>query len=166
MTDIQKNTAKTLEQVADIVAQLKPEQYGQALACLQENSLGRHVRHIIEFFECLVENPDSGEVNYDLRQRKLRLETEPPHSLEAIRILMEKLPDLKDGPMTMKADFGSGIQTFQSSMFRELAFTMDHCIHHLALIRIGISEHFPDVNLDNRIGVAYSTLQYQKENPS
>lgn len=166
LSALKAKTIEVLDQLSALVSGLSPEKYALPLSILQQNSLGKHVRHIVEFFECLLEGIPHGEVNYDLRQRNLRIETEPAYTLDRIAGIQDKISGLQDGIFLLKADFGNGMQEFQTSVFRELAFAMDHCIHHLALIRIGMEQHFPEHKMEVEIGVAFSTLRYLQQQQS
>ena len=48
-----------------------------------------------------------------------------------------------------------------SSMGRELQYAFDHAIHHLAIIRMGLETHFPEIPVDKDLGVAPSTLKFR-----
>ena len=53
-------------------------------------------------------------------------------------------------------------ETIKSSVGRELAYNIEHAIHHMAIIKIAIQTVFPKVKLSDHFGVAYSTVRYQK----
>ena len=166
MQAVQQQAIETLDQLGSLVSRLPAEIYAAPLTCLQENSLGKHVRHMVEFFECLMEGIPQGEVNYDLRRRNMLIETEPDFTLLQIAGIQQKIPHIQDDLFTLKADLGSGTQAFQTSVFRELAFTLDHCIHHLALIRVGMQQHCPQIPMEEDLGVAFSTLRFLQQNPA
>jgi len=48
-----------------------------------------------------------------------------------------------------------------SSLKREIAYALDHTIHHLAIVRIVLKNE--GVYVDPAMGVAPSTLRYRKE---
>jgi hypothetical protein len=163
MSTIRQNSIEILDQLGSLVNRLPGEIYSRPLSCLQDNSIGKHVRHMLEFFGCLLEGIELGEVNYDLRRRNLLIETDPHYTLVQIGSIQGKLPEVQDGDLLLKADMGTGIQSFQTSVFRELAFTLDHCLHHLAIIRIAMQQHCREIPLEENLGVAFSTLRYLQE---
>ena len=166
MNSVKQKSIEILDQLGSLVNRLPTDMYAAPLACLQENSIGKHVRHIIEFYECLLEGLEHGEVNYDLRRRNLLIETDSDYTLLQIGSIQRKLPDIQDAEIIMKADLGTGTEAFKSSVFRELAFSLDHCIHHLALIRVGMQQHCPHIPMEENLGVAFSTLRHLQQNPA
>jgi len=50
----------------------------------------------------------------------------------------------------------------ESNYYREIAYNLEHTIHHMALIRIGISE-VSSVLLSEDFGVASSTLKHRRQ---
>jgi hypothetical protein len=46
----------------------------------------------------------------------------------------------------------------ESTLARELLYNLEHAIHHMALIRVGLNLRFKYVLYQDNFGVAYSTL--------
>ena len=57
-------------------------------------SVGEHVRHCIEFYECFLAGLAPGHVDYDARRRDTRLEHDCTHALARWRELMVELREL------------------------------------------------------------------------
>jgi len=51
---------------------------------------------------------------------------------------------------------------FSTNYHREIAYNLEHTIHHMALIKIGILE-LSDLQIPEGFGVASSTMKYKKE---
>ena len=54
----------------------------------------------------------------------------------------------------------------RSNYHRELAYNVEHAIHHMALIKIGVKENAPYVQLPDDFGIASSTIRYKKQQPA
>jgi hypothetical protein len=49
-----------------------------------------------------------------------------------------------------------------TNYYREIAYNLEHTIHHMALMRIGIQE-VSDISLSEDFGVASSTIKHRKQ---
>ncbi|MBS1567180.1 MAG: hypothetical protein JST39_22545, partial [Bacteroidetes bacterium] len=75
--------------------------------------------------------------------------------------VLENNPVRPDKPVTLHATLANDTAlSFSSSYYRELYHNIDHAIHHMALIRAGISA-FPHISLPAGFGVAWSTLKFR-----
>ncbi len=161
--DTRSHAIESLEQLATAVSCLSQTEYSQNLNTLHLNSIGKHVRHVVEFFECLSTGNFQSTVNYDERERNLLLENNVEFTLQRILELQTEISSYEDKMLTLIADYGSGPQKIKTTLFRELVFNIEHCVHHLAIIKIGSQAHFPAVVLEENLGLAYSTQQYQNQ---
>ena len=73
-------------QLSGSLSQLSPPQYSQSCQTLFNNTIGQHVRHIIELFQCLENGYESGIVNYEKRKRDTLIESDKEL---ASRLLLE-----------------------------------------------------------------------------
>jgi hypothetical protein len=157
---------QVLTQLQDLIKNLQPAQYAERLTVFNGSSIGGHTRHIIEFYECLLNSLESGIVNYDARLRDLQVEQNRDYALEIIRKNIKKLEKSinPNTPIFLIQKFGNVPEMRISSTFcREEAYLIEHSIHHFALIRIGVQENFTEVPICANFGVAYSTLDFRKE---
>lgn len=154
-----------LLQLVEVIDQLTNADYARPVVVLSGNTVGKHVRHILEFYELLVNSAQTGRLNYDRRQRDLRLETDTDEAIQRIDSLDRAIHRLDlNQPLQLEADLStSGDASVQipSSFARELHHNIEHAIHHMALIQVAIRDSFPFVELPAHFGVAYSTVQYQ-----
>jgi hypothetical protein len=155
---------EVLSQLSAQIAQLQPEQYAQKLEVFNGSSIGGHTRHVIEFFECLLNALETRQVNYDVRQRDIMVEQNRDYALSIIERCKQKIGSIEDKTMrfTLAAEFGAN-HTFSipTSFEREEIYLIEHSIHHFALIKIGIQAHFPEVDIVPGFGIAYSTIAHQ-----
>jgi hypothetical protein len=47
-------------------------------------------------------------------------------------------------------------------MAREITYNIEHIVHHMALVKIGIKEVCPYVVMPPEFGIAVSTIKYHK----
>lgn len=161
--DIRTHTIESLKQLTLMVSKLSQVQFQQSLETLNQNSIGKHVRHVVEFFECLQIGNLHSVVNYDNRERNLLLENNVKFTLSRIEELQSEIENYQDKSLTLLADYGSGPMVIETTLFRELVYNIEHCVHHLAIIKISMKAHFPSIELEENLGVAYSTQQYQSQ---
>jgi hypothetical protein len=85
-----------LNQLVTILNQLNNEQYAMELEILSKGSIGKHVRHILEFYECMLNGIGSGKINYYKRQRNISLETDVDFAINCIHTLTDAIMQLKN----------------------------------------------------------------------
>ena len=158
---------EVINQLRDLLNQLNPNEYTKNLAVLNESTIGQHVRHTIEFFQCLINGSLTGIVDYDGRERNLLIETDLFFAMNILvdiemSIAKEANPDMV---LKIRANYGeSSFELIESNFMRELMYMIEHSIHHFALIRIGVQENFKHIPIAPTFGVAYSTIKYKQEN--
>lgn len=160
-----KHNIKNLAEIKDLLRGLSQEQYGRKLEILTNASIGQHVRHILEFYQCLFKGEQSKEVNYDARERDLKLETDVYFSINALDDIINALLDVRsDFPVTFMADYSvledQKSDLIKSSFYRELAYNLEHSIHHQALIKIAITEMKLGKLVKETFGFAPSTIRH------
>ncbi len=154
-----KNNLKSL---ADLLQQLSDDQYNEPCQALSSASIGKHYRHIIEIFGCLLEGYDKGLVNYDHRTRNQTIETNSRIALQKLEWLTEQI-ERPNKNISIEQKLAGQTLLVESNYYRELLFNLDHSIHHQALIKVGVAE-YDNILLDEDFGVAPSTISYRKQN--
>ncbi|MFC0515787.1 hypothetical protein ACFFGT_16315 [Mucilaginibacter angelicae] len=152
-----------LEQLQYVIDELTPIQYTQPVKLLSQSSIGQHTRHILEFFVELNKGYETGMVDYDKRIRNKNIEADKDFAITTIRQIEANIQK-PDKELLLQAEYGDGeahsAQVF-SNYYRELVYNLEHTVHHMALIRIGINA-VSDVVIPDEFGVAASTLKYRK----
>jgi hypothetical protein len=59
-------------------------------------------------------------------------------------------------------DNSTEIISITTNYYREIAYNLEHTIHHMALIRVGITE-VSSIQLPDDFGVATSTVKFRKQ---
>jgi uncharacterized damage-inducible protein DinB len=163
-----KNTAiENLLQIKDLLGNISEENYTAKPEILSGASIGQHVRHILEFYLLLVSGSFSGIVSYDKRERNINLEQEPVMVIQTIDRLIKGFDTLDTNfPVKLEADYtsnGNSQKQINSSVGRELAYCIEHSIHHQALIKAGLIALNLRNCTDEYFGVAYSTIRYRND---
>ncbi|MDX2189790.1 MAG: DinB family protein [Bacteroidota bacterium] len=159
------STFDLLNQLMDLLQQIDAKEYSKPVKCLDGNTVGKHVRHIIEFYFELFNGYQTGEIDYDNRKRSLKLETDKNEVINHINQIHNKIFEISENKslilkVTLQDDIEKEI--ISTTYFRELAYNMEHIIHHFAIIKIAIENEFDNISLNQNFGVAYSTINYQK----
>lgn len=153
-----------LTDLAFVLSQLSNDEYSSILPVLNQSSLSGHTRHVIEFYQCLINQHLTGHVNYDLRQRNVSIEQSVSKAIEQIIALQQDLSAIdEDCQLTLEASFcydSDETCRIQTTLFRELVYQLEHTVHHMALLRVGITHAYPQVELPATFGIAASTLRY------
>lgn len=157
---------ENLIQLRDMLLIINTDNYNHETDILSGSSIGQHIRHILEFYILLISGSFSGTIGYDKRQRDVRIEEDPEFAIKTIDSLLSGIDTLDENlAVHFEGDFtadGSSKNTILSSVGRELAYCIEHSIHHQALIKAGlISLGLNDIT-DEHFGVAYSTIRYRE----
>lgn len=155
-----------LNQLSDAINQLTDKEFVRPSQTLSGSSIGQHLRHTLEFFICLEQGLDSGVINYDKRGHDKTIESNRTLALAAIsRIHSFVGQQAEDKTLILEASYDSGheVASVNTSYFRELTYNIEHAVHHMAIMKIGIHEVADRVMLPADFGVAASTIRYKKE---
>jgi len=150
-----------------IIKHLSDEEYQKQIDSFQ--SIGAHVRHIVEHYEQFLIGIKTGAVNYDKRLRSRLCETSRQCAMKKIKAIKESLISIGDKDpncsLTLTActdgytsQIANGITT---SLSRELLFVQQHAIHHSAQIALLCSicgKNF----IDASFYLAPATVQYNR----
>lgn len=155
-----------LDQAASIISELTDGIYTNDESPHFLSGIGRHLRHILDFYNNLVSSEDR-RIDYDNRPRSRKIETERGEALakiDAIRSALIAL-EISDNPILIKNDDGghrdadSGFSP--STIGRELQFLASHTVHHFAIMAMIL--RLQDIHPPADFGIAPSTLRYMQE---
>lgn len=147
-------------QLIALLENLSDEQYVRKISLLSKASLGQHTRHIIEFFLELDKGYMAGLVNYDARNRDYDIETQRFVAIENLLNIASRV-ERPDKAMKLVTEYDPA-GSLPTSYQRELLYAMEHTIHHMALLRIGVSI-ITNLSLPEDFGVAASTIKYRNQ---
>lgn len=153
-----------LNHIGDYLNYLSAEQYQKRDASLNA-SVGQHTRHVIEFFQVLFTQADSGVVNYDKRMRNELIQDNPDYATTQINEIIDNLKARPENfPLKLEVNYDlecDECSYIESTFEREIIYTIEHAVHHMALIKIGLHAVAPEYKMAEDFGVAASTLRHQ-----
>jgi hypothetical protein len=151
------------DQLRDLLDKITGQQYTRPATSLFGASVGEHVRHILEGFQCLENGYESGIVNYEKRERNKRIQTDKEFARELMHIISRTInqPNKK---LSLEASYdlvSNNTLIVHTNYYREIIYNLEHTVHHMALIRVGITE-VASIKLPAEFGVAPSTIRHRK----
>lgn len=154
-----------LDQLNDLISQIKEEDFCKPIESLSMSTIGQHLRHTLEFFICLEEGLAKGLVNYDKRRHDKLLETDKFLALAEISKIRNFIESQRDNRQFI-LEVGYDITreefvTIETTYLRELVYNIEHAVHHMALIKIGVREGAGYISLPPDFGIAASTIRYK-----
>ena len=151
----------SLNELINLLRQMSNYEYANPCASLSGSTIGEHTRHIVEMFECLENNYESGIVTYDKRLRNNVIQTDTVFAINEIRVIQNNLEKENKKIELHQIIDGEEIR-IESNYFRELLYNLEHCIHHQALIKVAVLQ-ISTIFVDENFGVARSTIEYRKQ---
>jgi hypothetical protein len=151
-------------QLSESLNLLQDAEYTKPSKILFNATIGQHARHIIELFLCLEKGYSDGVVNYEKRKRDHRIETDRKLAIQLLKDVFHRIERPNIEIVLETEDYEDRITTVSipTNYYREIAYNLEHTIHHMALIRVGIND-VSSVELPEEFGVAFSTIKYRKE---
>ena len=158
LIDFVKNN---LEENINLLRQLTNAELTTKNLKLSQATIGEHIRHSIELMNCLLVNYETEIINYDKRQREMKIQTDVDY---AITILQNQVNTLEkpNKSLSLVHNCYSESELLPTNYYRELLYNLEHSIHHQALIKVALFS-FPHIRVSDSFGVAPSTLAYRKE---
>lgn len=148
--------ARRLDELVEMLVTVEPALYRARPAPRVSGSVGEHVRHALDHIAALVATRPGSPLSYDHRDRGTEVETDPHAAVRRIFRLRTTLDDWAgDGSLDIPVQVVSCLSTAGerdtawSTRGRELAFVINHTIHHQAVIAVlldglgvGVAERF------------------------
>lgn len=163
-----KNVAiNNLSQLKQLIENISDEEYRNLSPVLSNSTIGQHIRHILEFYLLLIQGGKSGVISYDKRKRDIDIESKREKALSIITEICKELAFLnEDKSIHFEADYsttGGKNKLIESSVGRELAYCIEHSIHHQAIIKAALIASNKQELTDENFGVAFSTIRYRQK---
>lgn len=149
-----------LRSLRDLVGDLDPNTY-RATPSRTSGSVGEHIRHCLDHARALLAGSAHDELSYDSRLRGTHLETDPRAAVDEIDRLCFDLEDIDERalerPIRLRAMTHRDVlpTLVATTLGREVAFVIQHTIHHCAIVAILLDRL--GVAVPDRFGYAPST---------
>lgn len=150
-----------LNELRALLQQISREEYSRPCAALSNATIGEHTRHIIEMFQCLLSQYETGIVNYDRRERNQLIQTNPTFACTQMELIKNTI-DRENKTIVLQQNLDGQDIRIESNYQRELLYNLEHCIHHQALIKVALLS-VSQVDVSETFGVARSTIEYRKQ---
>ena len=162
---VAKVAVELLNQLSEICAKLENKEFSEKLNILSDATIGQHVRHTLEFFDIMMKGVNDRKFSYDRREHNSLLQENVQLTLNKIDELTNFLDNIvRNEEIELEVEFPvSSINTVvNTNLEREIIYNIEHLIHHMALLKIGIHQNFPHIKLPNYFGVAQTTVAFQE----
>ncbi|GAA4758088.1 MULTISPECIES: DinB family protein [Flavobacterium] len=150
----------SLIELKDVLNQLNNETFSAPILSLSNATIGEHTRHIIELYQAVLTAYHTGVLNYDDRERNKTIQENKNIALITIDNIIKNV-EKEDKKLTMKHCISNSVTLIETNYFREILYNLEHCIHHQALIKVGLLS-FNNITINETFGVAPSTLEFRK----
>ena len=149
-----------LRSLRETVAGLSGDLY-RAAQGRSSGSIGGHVRHCLDHVRALLAADARMEMTYDSRLRGTRVESDPATAIDELERLSLALEDISGtslhDPIQLAAlvDHDGPVVRISTSVGREIAFVLQHTIHHCAIVAVLLERN--GIAVGSRFGYAPST---------
>lgn len=129
---------KNLQKAIYLLTTISEEEYRDNSIKPYYSSIGGHIRHIMDMFDCIFQVNEMGEIDLTARKRNVQAEQEIKVGLAYVTSTISKLKSIKNEDLTLQVfvtdDLGLGKITVPSTLAAILAQANSHATHHYASI--------------------------------
>lgn len=152
--------AALLREGAEVARRLDPDAFGAPTPLAPGGSVGKHLRHVAEFYEAFLDGTGSGRVDYESRPRDVTLERAPEKAARRLEELADRIEAIDPeafGRLLRVRGEGS-LSPAHSTVGRELDVLLSHTLHHFALVAVFLRAI--GIAPPEEFGVAPSTVRH------
>ncbi|WP_375748585.1 DinB family protein [Vibrio sp. HN007] len=159
---------EAIDQGLELFSKLSDENYNYKAKPYVDSSMGEHLRHILDLYHAVINEAQTGVIDYDHRRRGAAVERERTIGIDELLQVKNWLENIetetlqKQVTILSEATISSQkICEVKSTLQRELLFVGSHTIHHFALINV-VAKYLK-LETDARFGYAPATATYLRE---
>ena len=135
---------QNLNKGISLLNSVNDQQYANNSTAPYYSSIGIHMRHILDVFQCIFDGIDKGQIDLSARQRNELAETKVIVGLDyfdrIITLLKQVNEEDLDRLVEVRDDLGLGMITANYTIAAALIQAHSHAIHHFASIGYIISQ--------------------------
>ena len=144
---------QNLQRGINLLNSIDNQQYSNNSTPPYHSSIGVHMRHILDVFDCILRGLEEGEVDLSARKRNELAESQVSVGIDYFEDVISRLSQLSENDLTqmisVQDDLGGGVVKADYSLAAVLIQAHSHAIHHFASIGYIISQlclDLPDVD--------------------
>lgn len=151
MDIIIQSSLKTLLRSKFLLEQLIDDELANASVSPYYSSIGTHIRHILDFYDCIFNISEDEVIDLTARSRNKDVESKCCNAKDYLSTIVEKLETYNSMPnkmVTVIDDLGMGKIEIPYNIASLFAQANSHTIHHYAIISYileGLHINFEDV---------------------
>ena len=135
---------QNLNRGINLLNSIDDNQYSDNSTAPYYSSIGVHMRHILDVFDCIFRGLESGKVDLSDRKRNELAESRVNFGIHYFEEIINKLHELEGEDLNemieVKDDLGLGMVTANYTLAAALIQAHSHAIHHFASIGYIISQ--------------------------
>jgi uncharacterized damage-inducible protein DinB len=133
-----------LNRGVNLLNSINDEEYADDSTAPYYSSIGVHMRHILDVFDCVFKGIETGKIDLSARERNELAEKKVSVGLDYFDQVISRLDTLADQDLNkvveVKDDLGLGMVTANYTLSAALIQAHSHAIHHFASIGYIISQ--------------------------
>ena len=135
---------QNLNRGVNLLNSIDDQQYADNSTAPYYSSIGIHMRHVLDVFDCILRGLETGMIDLSDRKRNELAETHVEMGIDYFSEVKERLLQLEsqdlDRVVQVKDDLGLGMVTANYTLAAALIQAHSHAIHHFASIGYIISQ--------------------------
>lgn len=134
---------KNLSNAISLIETIDQKTYTNATVAPYYSSIGSHIRHALDFFDCIIDGLQANEIDLTARKRDEIISTNPEAAKSHIYEIQQKLTSFvgvnTDYLLHVTDNLGDGKVTIMYTLESILAQANTHATHHYAIISYMLS---------------------------
>ena len=138
MNIIIQSSIHTLSKSKSLLSILSNRDLCNASVPPYNSCIGSHIRHILDFYDCILEGYSRGKIDLTNRTRDTRIHEDCDYAFENVERVIKSLNQLSrinpNSAINVSDDLGIGKVDIEYTLGAVLAQANSHAIHHYAII--------------------------------